>query len=171
MSPQIRHMIAIRLSWLCKLGFLGKREKYIYMLRDVRKTHQRRQEEKLRDCLREESEHQEGHDSQESQGTNPKEAFSVLICSSVICWNRPYCMDPYRPYNNILKARKPRQDWAQFSRQPLKNFLKEDGRTEDKVQLHVVARISRCQLSIIPYNYMDCGTVFKTDLWGIDFVL
>jgi hypothetical protein len=29
-------MIAIRLSWLCKLGFLGKREEYIYMLRDVR---------------------------------------------------------------------------------------------------------------------------------------
>ena len=37
MSPQIRLMIAIRLSWLCKLGFLGKREKYIYMLSDVRK--------------------------------------------------------------------------------------------------------------------------------------
>ena len=66
MSPQIRLMIAIRLSWLCKLGFLGKREKYIYMLMDVRKTHWRRREEKLRDCLREESEHQEGHDSQES---------------------------------------------------------------------------------------------------------
>jgi hypothetical protein len=66
MSPQIRLMIAIRLSWLCKLGFLGKREKYIYMLRDVRKTHRRRREEKLRDCLREESDHQEGHDSQES---------------------------------------------------------------------------------------------------------
>jgi hypothetical protein len=66
MSPQIRLMIAIRLSWLCKLGFLGKREKYIYMLRDVRKTHRRRREEKLRDCLREESEHQEAHDSQES---------------------------------------------------------------------------------------------------------
>jgi hypothetical protein len=65
MSPQIRLMIAIRLSWLCKLGFLGKREKYIYMLRDVRRTHRRRQEE-LRDCLREESEHQEGHDFQES---------------------------------------------------------------------------------------------------------
>jgi hypothetical protein len=66
MSPQIRLMIAIRLSWLCKLGFLGKREKYIYMLRDVRKTHRIRREEKLRDCLREESYHQEGHDSQES---------------------------------------------------------------------------------------------------------
>ena len=66
MSPQIRLMIAIRLSWLCKLGFLGKREKYIYMLRDVRKTYRRRREEKLRDCLREESEHQEGHNSQES---------------------------------------------------------------------------------------------------------
>ena len=26
MSPHIRLMIAIRLSWLCKLGFLGKRE-------------------------------------------------------------------------------------------------------------------------------------------------
>jgi hypothetical protein len=26
MSPQIRLMIAIRLSWLCKFGFLGKRE-------------------------------------------------------------------------------------------------------------------------------------------------
>jgi hypothetical protein len=25
-SPQIRLMIAIRLSWLCKLGFLGKRK-------------------------------------------------------------------------------------------------------------------------------------------------
>jgi hypothetical protein len=37
MSPQIRLMIAIRLSWLCKLGFLGKREEYIYMLRDVRR--------------------------------------------------------------------------------------------------------------------------------------
>ena len=66
MSPQIRLMIAIRLSWLCKLGFLGKREKYIYMLRDVRKTHRRRREEKLRDCLREESGHQEGHDFHES---------------------------------------------------------------------------------------------------------
>jgi hypothetical protein len=65
MSPQIRLMIAIRLSWLCKLGFLGKREKYIYMLRDVRRTHWRRRVE-LRDCLREESKHQEGHDSQES---------------------------------------------------------------------------------------------------------
>jgi hypothetical protein len=39
MSPQIRLMIAIRLSWLCKLGFLGKREEYIYMLRNVRRTH------------------------------------------------------------------------------------------------------------------------------------
>jgi hypothetical protein len=39
MSPQVRLMIAIRLSWLCKLGFLGKREEYIYMLRDVRRTH------------------------------------------------------------------------------------------------------------------------------------
>jgi hypothetical protein len=66
MSSQIRFMIAIRLSWLCKLGFLGKREKYIYMPRNVRKTHRRRREGKLRDCLREESEHQEGHDSQES---------------------------------------------------------------------------------------------------------
>ena len=66
MSPQIRLMIAIRLSWLCKLGFLGKREKCIYMLRDMRRTQRRRREEKLRDCLREESEHQEGHDSQES---------------------------------------------------------------------------------------------------------
>jgi hypothetical protein len=64
MSPQIRLMIAIRLSWLCKLGFLGKREKYIYMLRDMRRTHQRRREE-LRDCLREESEHQDGHNFQE----------------------------------------------------------------------------------------------------------
>jgi hypothetical protein len=45
MSPQIRLMISIRLSWLCKLGFLGKREEHIYMLRDVRRTHQRRQEE------------------------------------------------------------------------------------------------------------------------------
>jgi hypothetical protein len=44
MSPQIRLMIAIRLSWLCKLGFLGKREKYIYMLRDMRKTHRRKDE-------------------------------------------------------------------------------------------------------------------------------
>ena len=26
MSPQIKLMIAIRLSWLCKLGFLGKRK-------------------------------------------------------------------------------------------------------------------------------------------------
>jgi hypothetical protein len=69
MSPQIRLMIAIRLSWLCKLGFLGKREKYIYMLRDVRRTH-------------------------------------------------PYCTDPYRPYNNILEARKSRQAWARFSRHP-----------------------------------------------------
>jgi hypothetical protein len=25
-SPRIRLVIAIRLSWLCKLGFLGKRE-------------------------------------------------------------------------------------------------------------------------------------------------
>jgi hypothetical protein len=25
-SPHIRLMIAIRLSWLCKLGFLGKRK-------------------------------------------------------------------------------------------------------------------------------------------------
>jgi hypothetical protein len=65
MSLQISLMITIRLSWLCKLGFLGKREKYIYMLRDVRRTHLRRREE-LRDCLREESEHQEGHDFQES---------------------------------------------------------------------------------------------------------
>jgi hypothetical protein len=39
MSPQIRLMIAIRLSWLCKLGFLGKREEYIYMVRNVRRTH------------------------------------------------------------------------------------------------------------------------------------
>jgi hypothetical protein len=65
MSHQIRLMIAIRLSWLCKLGFLGKREKYIYMLRDVRRTHRRRRVE-LRDCLTEESGHQEGNDSQES---------------------------------------------------------------------------------------------------------
>jgi hypothetical protein len=65
MSPQIRLMIAIRLSWLCKLGFVGKREKYIYILRDVRRTHWRRREE-LRDYLREENEHQEGHYFQES---------------------------------------------------------------------------------------------------------
>jgi hypothetical protein len=45
MSPQIRLKIVIRLSWLCKLGFLGKREEYIYMLRDVRRIHRRRQEE------------------------------------------------------------------------------------------------------------------------------
>jgi hypothetical protein len=38
MNPQIRLMIAIRLSWLCKLGFLGKRKEYIYMLRDMRKN-------------------------------------------------------------------------------------------------------------------------------------
>jgi hypothetical protein len=38
MSHHIRLMITIRMSWLYKLGFLGKREKYIYMLRDVRKT-------------------------------------------------------------------------------------------------------------------------------------
>jgi hypothetical protein len=75
-------------------------------------------------------------------------------------------MDPYRSYNNILEARKSRQAWAWFLRQPLKNFLKEDGRTEGKVQLPVVAQISRCQLSTNPYNCTDCGTVFKTDLWG-----
>jgi hypothetical protein len=39
MSPQIRLMIAIGLSWLCKLGFLGKREEYIYMVRNVRRKH------------------------------------------------------------------------------------------------------------------------------------
>jgi hypothetical protein len=59
-----------------------------------------------------------------------------------------------------------------FSRQPLKNFLKEDGRTEGKVQLPIVAQISRCQLSANPYNCTDCGMVFKTDLCGtIFFVL
>jgi hypothetical protein len=30
MSPQIRLMIAIRLSWLCKLGFLGKKRVHIH---------------------------------------------------------------------------------------------------------------------------------------------
>jgi hypothetical protein len=58
-----------------------------------------------------------------------------------------------------------------FRGNPLKNFLKEDGRTEEKVQLPVVARISRCQLSANPYSCTDCGTVFKTDLWGTVFVL
>jgi hypothetical protein len=42
-------------------------------------------------------------------------------------------MDPYKSYNNILEARKPRQAWAQFSRQSLKNFLKEDDHTKEKI--------------------------------------
>jgi hypothetical protein len=29
------------LSWLCKLRFFGKREEYIYMLRNVRRTHKK----------------------------------------------------------------------------------------------------------------------------------
>jgi hypothetical protein len=56
--------------------------------------------------------------------------------------------------------------WAQFLRQSLKNFLKEDDHTEEKVQLPVVAQISRCQLSANPYSCTDCGMVFKKDLCG-----
>jgi hypothetical protein len=47
-SPQIRLMIAIRLSWLCKLGFLGKRESTYTCLgnkKNTQRTHKRKERE------------------------------------------------------------------------------------------------------------------------------
>jgi hypothetical protein len=47
-SPHIRCMIAIRLSWLCKLGFLGKRENTYTCLGNKKNT-QRRHKRKERE--------------------------------------------------------------------------------------------------------------------------
>jgi hypothetical protein len=49
-SPQIRLMIAIRLSWLCKLGFLGKRESTYTCLGNKKNT-QRRHKRKEREII------------------------------------------------------------------------------------------------------------------------
>jgi hypothetical protein len=43
-SPQIRLMISIRLSWLCKLGFLGKRESTYTCLGNKKNTQEKRRE-------------------------------------------------------------------------------------------------------------------------------
>jgi hypothetical protein len=40
------------------------------------------------------------HISQENLGTNTKEAFSVLNCCRVICWNRSYYTDLYMSYSS-----------------------------------------------------------------------
>jgi hypothetical protein len=79
-------------------------------------------------------------------------------------------MDPYKSYNNKL-GHKNRGSLLHIFRGSFFEFS-EGGRSYRKrVQQPVLGTFYKVLFSANPYSCTDCGTDFKTDFGGIDFVL